>query len=153
MSRPSISDRAREVVEPVIEGLGYEVVDVQYVKEGAHWILRITIDHPDGIGLDDCSQVSTAIDAPLDEADPIPGPYSLEVSSPGLDRPLYKPEHFERFAGSEVNVRTYAPIDGRKNWRGILVGLQSNELVLMVDGTEVRLPFDKVSRTRLVPNI
>lgn len=151
--RGSIAERARAVVEPIIESLGYEVVDVVFVKEGPQRILRITIDHPDGIDLDACTRVSEAIDAPLDEADPIPGSYSLEVSSPGLDRPLYKPQHFERFAGREVEVRTYAPIDGRKNWRGILVGLQGDELALQVDGAEVRLPFDQVSRARLVPDI
>lgn len=150
--RPIVNE-VQAIVEPIIDNLGLELVEVQYAKEGPNWVLRLTIDGPNGIGHDECLAVNRAVNQPLDEADPIPGAYSLEVSSPGLDRPLRKPADFVRFAGNEVRVSTYGPIDGRKNWRGMLQGLEDDEVVLTVDGEEVRLPFDKVSRTRLVPDI
>lgn len=153
VGKRTIIKEVQAIVEPIIENLGLELVEVQYAKEGPTWVLRLTIDGPNGIGHEECLAVSQAVSDPLDEADPIPGSYTLEVSSPGLDRPLVKPADYERFAGREVRVSTYGPIDGRKNWRGLLKGLEDNEVVLTVDGEEVRLPFDKVSRTRLVPDI
>lgn len=153
MGKRTIVKEVQAIVEPIVENLGLELVEVQYAKEGPTWVLRLTIDGPNGIGHEECLAVSRAVSDPLDEADPIPGSYSLEVSSPGLDRPLVKPADFVRFAGREVRVNTYGPINGRKNWRGLLKGLEDDEVVLTVDGEEVRLPFDKVSRTRLVPDI
>lgn len=152
MSHGHIVEAARAVVEPIIEELGLELVDVFYGNENGRWILRLFIDGPDGVDLDDCQRVSEAVDLPLDEADPIPGSYYLEVSSPGLDRPLVKPAHFERFAGYKVRIRTKEPIDGRRNWQGVLEGYEADHVLLTLDdGNKVSLPFAAIGRARLVP--
>ena len=97
---------------PVVEELGMELVDVEFVKEGGRWMLRVYIDKPGGIGLDDCERVSQSLDTMLDEKDPIPQTFYLEVSSPGIERPLKKLRDFQRFCGHRVNVSTYAPLEG-----------------------------------------
>lgn len=153
MTQTRVVESVREVVEPIIEELGLELVEVTYGNEQGRWILRLTIDGPDGIGHEECQRVSEAVDGPLDEADPVPGSYYLEVSSPGLDRPLVKPEHFVRFAGNKVRIRTQVPIDGRRNWTGQLKGLDGDKVLIAVDGgPETALPLDQIARARLVPD-
>lgn len=152
VSRQQIVAAVWELVEPIVAGLGLELVDVSYGSEQGRWILRLTIDGPGGVTLDDCQRVSEAVDGPLDEADPIPGSYYLEVSSPGLDRPLVKPADYVRFAGRQVRVRTVEPIDGRRNWQGRLDGLHGEDVLLtLADGRQVRLPLAAIGRARLVP--
>lgn len=152
MAQTKITDAVRQVVEPIIEGLGLELVEVFYGSDHGRWVLRLTIDGPEGIGHAECQQVSQAVDGPLDEADPIPGSYFLEVSSPGLDRPLVKPDDYERFAGQTIRVQTTSPIDGRRNWQGRLGGLKGEHVLLTIEGDQqVELPLALIKRARLVP--
>ena len=115
-----IAAAVTEVISPIAEEMGYTLWDVEYVKEGADYVLRITIDNAEGITIDDCEKFTRAIDAPLDEADPIEAAYMLEVSSPGIERNLSRPEHFIHCIGEKVELKLYAPIDGSKVQVGIL---------------------------------
>ena len=145
------ADELRNLLEPSIERLGYELSDLE-VKLGARGgVLRIFIDHPQGIGLDDCEKVSLAVSALLDVEDPLPGQYTLEVSSPGLDRKLTKVEHFQRFAGETVKVQMRFPIAGRKRFRGTLVSSDDENIVVEVDGESHSLPMATIETARLVP--
>ncbi|NLJ86043.1 MAG: ribosome maturation factor RimP [Firmicutes bacterium] len=126
-----------------------ELVDVNYAKEGATWVLRVFIDKEAGVDLEDCEKVSRRLSASLDEVDPIPGSYSLEVSSPGLERPLTKDAHFQRFAGKLVSVRTYAPFQGSKQWKGRLMGLVDGAITVEVDGEVIKIPRDQVAKANL----
>lgn len=150
-SRQQIEAIVTEMAASIAAEQQLELVDVEYVKERGEYFLRVYIDKEGGVGLDDCQGMSEVLSDRLDEVDPIPGSYSLEVSSPGLARPLKKPSDYQRFAGSKVQVRTYGPIDGRKNWQGTLLGLTEGAVELDVDGVHVRLPLEMVARAQLVP--
>lgn len=153
MSRQRIEAVVTEIAEPIAVDQQLELVDVEYIKEQGGYVLRVYIDKPDGVSLDDCQRMSLALSDRLDEVDPIPGSYALEVSSPGITRPLKKPADFERYRGQQVQIKTYAPIDGRKNWRGILLGrIGDDEIELQVDGVDVRLPFEMIAQARLDPD-
>ncbi|MCI8361521.1 MAG: ribosome maturation factor RimP [Clostridiales bacterium] len=116
------TDRVFALAEPLARELGLSVWDVRFVKEGASWYLRIFIDKPEGVGIEDCEAMSRAVDPLLDEADFISQSYYLEVSSPGLGRELSRPEHFARYMGEPVKVRLIRARDGRKEWTGRLTG-------------------------------
>jgi ribosome maturation factor RimP len=117
-------------------------------------LLRVYIDRPDGVTVDDCSAVSYQVSGLLDVEDPVPGHYTLEVSSPGLDRPLFQAHDFERYAGHEVKVRMRFPIAGQRNFRGLLQGLQEQQVVIQErDGKQVSLPLEQIEQARLVPDI
>lgn len=150
-SRQRIEALTEELATSIAEQKGLELVEVEYVKEHGDYVLRVTIDKPGGVGIDDCQSLSEALSERLDEIDPIPGAYSLEVSSPGLDRPLKKLADFDRFAGRRVQVKTFAPLDGRKNWKGISLGTNGDKAELDVDGKRVALPFDMIAKAHLVP--
>ena len=143
----------RRLLQPVVEMLGYELVGIEYFPSGHHHILRVYIDKEEGITLEDCEQVSHQVSALLDVEDPIRGTYTLEVSSPGLDRPLFTPEHFARFSGRQVKLRLFAPRGGRRNYKGLLQGLDDGNVRLEVDGEEFRLPLEEIERARLVPEL
>jgi len=145
------ADELRKLLEPSIERLGYELSDLEVKLGGRSGVLRIFIDHPQGIGLDDCEKVSLAVSALLDVEDPLPGQYNLEVSSPGLDRKLTKVEHFQRFAGETVKVQMRFPIAGRKRFRGTLVSSDEENIVVEVDGQSHSLPVATIETARLVP--
>jgi ribosome maturation factor RimP len=115
--------------------------------------LRLYIDSPDGISVDDCEKVSRAVSAVLDEADPIPNEYTLEVSSPGLDRVLRTQAHFARFAGERVKVEMIQQINGRKRFQGRLQKVGESEITLETDGGEVSLPIEDIHRARLIPDV
>ena len=140
----------RTAITPVVEGLGYAIWDLEYVKEGADYYLRVTIDSPAGITIDDCEAVHRAIDPVLDEADPIEGSYHLEVSSPGIERELRTEEQFAACAGEKVELRLFAPLDGAKVWVGKLLGLDGDDLLLEVGGGEKRIPRASVSAAHTV---
>ena len=126
----NIADRVRDLLfDTVLEQECY-LWDVEYVKEGADMILRVVIDSNEGITLDDCERVSRAIDPILDEADPIENSYKVEVTSPGVERPLTRPDHFEACIGEEIEVRLYAPLNGEKTLRGILTATEEKEFSL-----------------------
>ncbi len=139
------------LLEPTIERLGFELSDLEAKLGGRGGVVRIFIDHPDGIGLEDCEKVSLAVSALLDVEDPLPVQYSLEVSSPGLDRKLTKVEHFQRFEGETVKVQMRIPIAGRKRFRGTLVSSNDENIVVEVDGESLSLPMATIDTARLVP--
>ena len=140
-----------ELLEPTIGRLGYELSDLEVRLGGRGGVLRVFIDHPEGIGLDDCEKVSLAVSALLDVEDPLPGQYNLEVSSPGLDRKLTNVEHFQRFTGETVKVQMRFPIEGRKRFRGTLVSSTDENIVVEVDGESHSLPLATIDTARLVP--
>ena len=144
-------DELQSLLEPTIENMGYELVDLELRLGGKDGVVRVFIDHPDGIGLDDCEKVSRVISALLDIEDPLPGHYNLEVSSPGLDRKLTKIEHFQRFAGETVKVQMRFPIAGRRRFRGTLVTSDDENIVVEVDGEPHTLPMATIDTARLVP--
>ena len=141
-----------DLLEPVVTGLGYELVEIEYQPNPKHGVLRIFIDQPDGIQLDDCQEVSNQVSALLDVEDPIPGHYNLEVSSPGLDRPLNKAEDFERFTGEMVKIKTGMAINGQRNFKGLLRGIEGDDITIEFDGKQVSLPLASVEKARLVPD-
>jgi ribosome maturation factor RimP len=144
-------DELKALLEPEIERLGYELMDIEARLSGAGGVVRLFIDRPDGVGLADCEKVSHAVSALLDVEDPIPGRYDLEVSSPGLNRKLTKPAHFERFAGETVKVEMRFPVSGRKRFRGRLLSSDDNNIVIDVDGEQHSLPLATIDTARLVP--
>jgi ribosome maturation factor RimP len=149
-------ERTEDVVgrlgAPVAAELGMELVDVEYRKEGADWVLRCLIDTERGVGIDDCQHFSEALGAVLDAADPIPGRYLLEVSSPGIERPLKKEQDFIRFAGQPVEVKLHKAVNDRKKWQGRLLGMDpSRQLVRLQVGDEVlELPRTEIAKANLV---
>lgn len=142
----------RELVGSAVEALGYELVGVEFLSrpKSGH-LLRIYIDSEQGVGLADCEKVSHQVGAVLDVEDPIKGDYSLEVSSPGLDRPLFEVAHFKRFSGQMARVRLHSAIEGRSNYRGLITGVDGEDILLQVEGEPVRLPFAQIASARLVP--
>ena len=145
-------DEIQKLIEPTIERLGYELTDLEVRLSGQGGLLRLTIDKPEGIDLDDCEKVSHAVSALLDVEDPVPGNYSLEVSSPGLDRKLTKVEHFQRFEGETLKVTMRFPIEGRRRFRGILKSSDDENIVVEVDGESHSLPLTMIDTARLVPD-
>jgi ribosome maturation factor RimP len=141
----------QQLLEPAIERLGYELTDLDVRLSGKGGLLRLTIDKPDGIDLDDCEKVSNAVSALLDVEDPVPGNYNLEVSSPGLDRKLTKVKHFQRFEGETLKVSMRFPIEGRRRFRGTLVSSDEENIVVEVDGESHSLPLAMLDTARLVP--
>ena len=135
-AKQTIEDRARTVAEPLIAAEGLELVDVEYVREHSGWILRLFIDKEGGVGIEDCTQASHAVETALDVEDFIPHEYQLEVSSPGLNRPLTRPKHYQRATGQKVRVKTFAPIGNppRKNFLGTLKGVGEDLITVAVDG-------------------
>lgn len=139
------------LIEPIVEGLGYECVGVEYHPHPRNGLLRIYIDKPDGILVDDCSKVSHQISGVLDVEDPIEGNYQLEVSSPGEDRPFFKLQQFEDFIGSVVKVNVFRAINARKNIVGTIIKVE-NDNVYLAEGEQVyEVPFQAMSKARLVP--
>ena len=136
-----------KLLEPAIEALGYELVELEFPPH----LLRIYIDREGGVTVDDCEAVSRQVSAVLDVEDPIPGAYTLEVSSPGLDRPLRKQADFARFAGGRVKLELTLPKDGRRRYTGILKGCEAGEVMIEVDGALHKLPLADVGKARLVP--
>jgi len=145
-------DEIHALLEPTIERLGYELTDLEVRLSGNGGLVRLTIDKPDGIDLEDCQKVSLAASALLDVEDPVPGNYSLEVSSPGLDRKLTKVEHFQRFEGETLKVTMRFPIVGRRRFRGTLVSSDDENIVVEVDGESHSLPLAMIDTARLVPD-
>ncbi|HHT49421.1 MAG TPA: ribosome maturation factor RimP [Firmicutes bacterium] len=141
-----------KLAEQIGNELEYEVVDLELTKEGPNRILRVFIDRPTGVGVEDCQLFSQRLSTALDEEDPIPTAYLLEVSSPGLERPLTKPEHFRRFTGQGVELKLFAPVQGRRKIKGRLKGWadQNEGLVLVeLDGTTLEIPWKAIAKARL----
>lgn len=139
------------LIEPVVEGLGYECVGIEYNPHPQNGMLRIYIDGPNGILLEDCSKVSHQISGVLDVEDPIEGNYHLEISSPGEDRPFFKLSQFERFAGSTVAINLFQAVEKRRKITGVIKGVEG-DIVLIEEGESIyNIPFQAMSKARLVP--
>ncbi len=145
--------RLRELLEAAVSALGYELVGVELHSQSRHSLLRVYIDRAEGISVDDCERVSHQVSGVLDVEDPIRGSYTLEVSSPGLDRPLFTAEQFQRFAGHRVRIRLRIPLEGRRKFTGILRGMIDEDVLIDEDGQEWRLPAERIERARLVPEL
>jgi len=133
-----VTDAVAALALPIVEQAGCTLWDVEYVKEAGEWFLRVYIDREGGVSIEDCEAVSRPLSDLLDEADPIAGSYTFEVSSAGADRALRRPEHFAQFMGSEVEVRLYRPRDGRREFTGILRGYEDGGVVLDAGGEEAQ---------------
>ncbi len=141
----------RELAEPIARQLDYELVDVEFVKEGSNRFLRIYIDKPDGIMIDDCQRMNDAIEPILDEKDPIPDAYYLEVCSPGLDRPLKTDRDFEKYSGELVEVNLFEALNGEKHYEGELLGRKDGIVeILDENGNKISFPKEKISIIRRV---
>ncbi|MEX0731878.1 MAG: ribosome maturation factor RimP [Aquisalimonadaceae bacterium] len=148
-----ISETLTSLVEPVVTAMGYELVGVEYHPGRRDGLLRIYIDTETGVTLDDCTRVSHQISGLLDVEDPIPGRYRLEISSPGLDRPLIKPADFERFAGAQVRVKLNDLWEGRRKIHGTLNGLQDGHVLIEEEGVVHAVPLDRIDKSNLVPDV
>ena len=152
-----LRDQLRELLAPVVAGVGYQLWELEYTPRSGGGLLRLYIDasgdSPKGIGLDDCERVSHVVSDTLDAADPIPGHYTLEVSSPGLDRLLRTREHFERFAGERVRLEMMQPIEGRKRFSGRLLGVGASDITLELESGRINLPIEDIHRARLAPDM
>lgn len=156
----------KERIETIVERLGnqvaanlnYELVDVEYRKEGPDWVLRCFIDKENGVGIEDCRRFSEALDKVLDEADPIPGRYLLEVSSPGIERPLKKEGDFIKFAGKMIEIKLNKALNNRKTYQGELIGLLGEEserkVALKIDDSEIlEIPRNEIAKAKLLIDI
>jgi len=148
-----VARRVADLIDPVIASLGYGLVGVEYGDQGRGMLLRIYIDHEDGIKLDDCVAVSRRVSALLDVEDLIAGHYELEVSSPGLDRPLFSEAHYQQFLSHKVKIVMAIPQMGRKRFTGILKNISDGMVEVEVDNEIYDLPFAEIASGRLVPEI
>lgn len=141
----------KTLIEPTITAMGFDLWGIDYLAQGQHSRLVIYIDHTDGITVDHCADVSRQISALLDVEDPISGQYNLEVSSPGMDRPLFTIDQFAAYAGHTVNVRLTAPFEGRRKFKGLLAGVEGDEVLLQLDDEEYGFPVETIDRAQIVP--
>jgi len=144
MNLESLVKDVESLIKPIIEEMNYELYHVEYLKENGEYYLRIYIDSPDGITLQDCEQVSRSICDLLDEADPIKDAYYLEVSSPGINRNLYTPKHYLDNISKKVAVKTISPVMSKKTHEGILKAFNDNEITLDINDEEIIIPIDKI---------
>jgi ribosome maturation factor RimP len=144
--------KLNELLQPLVEELGYEFVGLEYNSNPKHSVLRIYIDHENGVGIEDCEAVSRETAALLDVKDPIRSRYNLEVSSPGLDRPLFTPAHYSEFTGCEAQINLFAPQDGRRKFSGPILSAGESSVTIEQDGSEVTLDFDNIAKAKLIPD-
>lgn len=149
MSKDGIEDKTADIACPVIESLGMELVDVEYRREQIGWVLRLYIDKDEGVTLDDCTRVSREVGTILEVEDIIDGHYHLEVSSPGLTRPLKKLEHFEKFMGRSAKVKLYGPLEGRKTIIGKITAVVGEEVHLDEDGEIIKIKYSDIAKANL----
>jgi ribosome maturation factor RimP len=149
LSTSKIKTTVEEMVQPYLDEHGFELVDVEYVKEGSNWFLRVFVDKDGGIDIDDCGLISEHLSQKLDENDPIPTAYFLEVSSPGAERPLKKKEDVAKSVGKNVFVTVYEPINGLKEFEGKLESFDNEELVIQTVKKQHVIPYAKVASARL----
>lgn len=168
MSRNPLHTKLISIIEPALQAQGFELVDVRFLLEQGGWVLRVQVDVPlsevtdlseipsDRVDLEDCENISRELSAVLDVEDPIPQAYHLEVSSPGIDRPLRTLGHFAHFAGSEAKVQLHAPIQTstgeRRNFKGVIKGVIDDKVELVCDGQPFQLPIDDIDHAKLVPD-
>jgi len=144
-----------ELFEPVVAGMGFDLIEIEHFPNPKHGVLRLYIDTPSGsekgVVIEDCSAVSRQISALIDVEDPVNGKFNLEVSSPGLDRPLRRLQDFERFMGSVVKIKTAMPLEGQRNFKGRMLEVSEDRLVIETDEEEISLPMSAIDKARIVP--
>ena len=145
-----IEESVWKYIEPTVNDLGLSIYDVEYVKEGTSWYLRVFIDKEDGVSIEDCENVSRAIDPLLDELNPIKTAYSLEVSSPGIERVLRRDEHFNNYLNSKVEVSLFKPIDGNKKIECVLIGIDSNEITVNYEDKNIKIDRKDISVVKTI---
>ncbi len=141
----------QELIEPSVVALGYQLWGFEMISQGRHSMLRIYIDAEAGIDVEDCAKVSRQVSGILDVEDPISGEYTLEVSSPGMDRPLFTLEQYNAYVGHVLQLKLRMPFDGRRNFKGLLSGIENEDIVLVVDQEEYLLPIDHIEKANIVP--
>lgn len=146
-----IQTQIEEYIRPVLEDMGYELWGCQYLTQGRRTLLRIYIDSPEGIGIQDCEQASLRISSILDVEDPIAGDYSLEISSPGIPRPLFYAEQYQRYLGCEVEIKLTRAFEGRKKYTGCIAMADTDNLVLTVEEEKLTFPFSSIAKANLIP--
>lgn len=150
----SVQENLVRLIRPAVEDLGYEFVGLEYLSNPKNRLVRIYIDRePEGISVDDCANVSHEVSALLDVEDPVSGEYSLEVSSPGIERPLFEPEHYRRFVGERATVHLYAPVENRRKIKGVIVEADDARVVLEADGQRFEVAYADVRRANLKPDM
>lgn len=146
-----IDTRLTELVQPVAQELGFDLWGIEYLSHSKQKLVRIYIDSDQGIGVDDCASVSRQVGSVFDVEEPIAGEYSLEVSSPGMDRPLFKLEQYARYVGEHITVRLRTPYEGRRKFAGQLNSVEGEDVVVAVDDHEYLLPFDMIDKANITP--
>ena len=141
------------LIQPAVEALGYEFVGLQYHAQGKHPVLRVFIDADQGITVDDCAKVSRQVSAVLDVEDPIKTEYNLEISSPGVKRPLFTLQHYQQFIGHEVKVHLTHALNNRRKWQGTLHSVDGDSIVLTVEGEAVAIPYAQIEKGNLEPEL
>ncbi|WP_298441303.1 ribosome maturation factor RimP [uncultured Ferrimonas sp.] len=147
----TIQQRLNDMLAEPVEALGYELWGLQFIGAGNHSVLRLFIDHADGISVQACAEVSRQVSAVLDVEDPISTEYSLEVSSPGMDRPLFTAAQYEKYLGSEVNVVLNMPMEGKRKWRGEIIAVDGDNVALRSNGQDVTVILSNVQKSNLIP--
>lgn len=147
----SIQERLTEMFAPIVQSLGCELWGVDYVAQGRNSLLRIYIEKADGVAVEDCERVSRQVSSVLDVEDPIRSEYTLEVSSPGMDRPLFQLKQFEQSVGEDIALRLRVAFEGRRKFKGLLKGVENDEIVLEVDNEEYILPYELIDKANIVP--
>ena len=142
-----------QMLESTVEALGFELWGLEYLSQGRHTLLRLFIDSENGISVDDCALVSQQVSSVLDVEDPISGDYTLEVSSPGMDRLLFKLEQFPAYLGETVELRLRAPFEGRRKFKGTLKGIEGEDVVVQVDDHEYLIPHSAIDKARIEPRV
>nr|WP_189659875.1 MULTISPECIES: ribosome maturation factor RimP [Pseudomonas] len=145
-------EQLQALLAPVVTGLGFECWGIEFVSQGKHSVLRVYIDKEGGILVDDCAEVSRQVSSVLDVEDPISSEYTLEVSSPGMERPLFTVEQFASHAGEQVKIKLRSPFEGRRNFQGLLRGVEEQDVVVQVDDQEFLLPIDSIDKANIIPS-
>ncbi|MFC3120443.1 ribosome maturation factor RimP [Agaribacter flavus] len=148
-----LEKRLTDMLAPAVEALGFELLGCEFVRAGKHSTLRLYIDHENGIDVDDCAEVSHQVSAVLDVEDPISTEYNLEVSSPGMDRPLFKPSHYKNIVGEIVSIKTNMPQQGRRNFKGKLVNATEIDIEVEVDKQTFTLAYNNINKANLVADL
>lgn len=145
-----IRNEIEAMLMPLVEDLGYEFWGCEYLSQGKHSLLRIYIDTEDGINVEDCERVSKQISAYLDVEDPIPGNYSLEISSPGIPRPLFYKEQYKRYLGQDVQIKLFKPVNGSRKLKGTILDVSEDVLILQMGEEKIEIPFSHIVKANLI---
>ena len=148
-----MSDQLNELIKPVVEAMGCELWGIEQLSMGRYSTVKIYIDSERGVNIDDCAKVSRQVSSLLDVEDPLSGEYTLEVSSPGLSRRLFKLDHYTAFIGSEVRIRLKRSYEGQRKYTGQLRGVEGDEIILGHQDEEILIPFEEIERANVVPSI